>query len=1331
MLDLEFYRAYYEDVRNLPIDDLVKHWKSVGVAEGRHSNPFSALESCQMDPRLPEGFDVSAYLSYNQDVARATRWDFQAIDHYLNFGVRENRRYSHQLLPATKQDTADAPPLSRAADETEPLLFGRFSITDVTKRYRQILTAGADRTVPHEFNLATYLARYPDVRDYATSPEKGLVHFLKHGEGEGRSGTPSIIDPSFVSNLYGIDLPSRLSARAAPAFLRKQLGVKPSDLLFLSEQELLSFHRIDSASFRIHFNHEYYALTAFPNKQSVTPRAQSLKHFCEIGQFQAIDISPEWAFDENFYFAEYVADAEAIAASGDMSSRRREFFQSWLHRAAKDWVFPNLHLLIKASFGLKVPKSVESQIARLGRLIPELANARPSAIVRHLVESPGRCIPYIDIVDHSAANFLTEIGDRFATGDNFVLADIAYAHVLRALPLHGSALRHRADQVHRQKLYGLDIVLRSEIVDAGVADKWTFLNLAKSLSELGDIKGAARVLKEGSAAFPEDWALKINAQAGAVTAFDDIMSRATGLAFADGITNAQNAIRAAAIEATPKFGGARFRRSIRRVAVCGFYALPQCRFYRVELKAEQLSFLGLEVETFDLEQQMDAYFTALEKFDLVILHRVPAVPAIIELIRRTNDLGIPTVYDIDDLIFDADHYPPSLESYAGQIDALTHAGLAASVPLYDYAMSLCDYGISSTNALKSHVEKRVRSGVAVTLPNALTDSHMQFAGSPRRYGENDPVVIFYGSATKAHKQDFKDLIEPALRHVIEKNGSKIRVVIFGHIELSEPLRRIKDQIILNEPLPNIQDYWEALKLADINLSVLERSAFNDCKSEIKWLEAAMMGIPSVLSRTKTYEEIVEDGVTGFLCDTPLDFARSLDRLIGDASLRKKIGEAARKVVLENYSLELQAAKFDAFFKYIAKDRPVARKRLVIVNVFYAPQSIGGATRVVQDNVKDLRQILGDEWNIDIISTLIGGEKPYEVTWRVEDGIRVFAITAANRGDVDSLVEDPAMGVAFDHCLRMIEPDLVHFHCIQRLTVSAVDAVRRRKIPYIVTMHDGWWISPNHFIVDAAGKAELFNFRSAADGQLTHKDFPARALPLRRALKNAQRILTVSESFAKICREVGLTTVGVTENGVSNLSLIAREVNCTGRVRLGHVGGTQLHKGLPLVRNILMSTKFNNLSLLLIDHSFEPGAIENDIWGTTPVEIRGKISPTKVCTLYSRIDVLLAPSIWPESYGLVTREAVAAGCWVIASDRGAVGECVSHEQNGFIVSVDSPYELKQVLHKIDANPQAYLQPPEFSAPLRSARKQAEELANLYSSILEDRTLSDGEMSDENL
>jgi glycosyltransferase involved in cell wall biosynthesis len=66
--------------------------------------------------------------------------------------------------------------------------------------------------------------------------------------------------------------------------------------------------------------------------------------------------------------------------------------------------------------------------------------------------------------------------------------------------------------------------------------------------------------------------------------------------------------------------------------------------------------------------------------------------------------------------------------------------------------------------------------------------------------------------------------------------------------------------------------------------------------------------------------------------------------------------------------------------------------------------------------------------------------------------------------------------------------------------------------------------------------------------------------------------------------------------------------------------------------------------------------------------------------YSEQDVLLAPSIWPESFGLVTREALSAGLWVIASDTGALAEPILNveKRNGSVIQPNHLEDLVTAL-----------------------------------------------------
>ncbi|MHB8287555.1 MAG: glycosyltransferase, partial [Caulobacteraceae bacterium] len=158
-----------------------------------------------------------------------------------------------------------------------------------------------------------------------------------------------------------------------------------------------------------------------------------------------------------------------------------------------------------------------------------------------------------------------------------------------------------------------------------------------------------------------------------------------------------------------------------------------------------------------------------------------------------------------------------------------------------------------------------------------------------------------------------------------------------------------------------------------------------------------------------------------------------------------------------------------------------------------------------------------------------------------------------------------------------------------------------------------------------------------------------------------------------------------------------------------------HKGYPLIYAALQQGGFDNLELTIVDHELSSGE-EHQVWGSTPVRIIPRAPQASVPQIYAEMDVLLAPSTWPESFGLVTREALASGLWVVASNLGAMGEDVEPDVNGFLIDVSSPDDLKAVLGRISADPSRYLASPKPSRASRSTEDQAADLADIYRGIV---------------
>jgi glycosyltransferase involved in cell wall biosynthesis len=65
-------------------------------------------------------------------------------------------------------------------------------------------------------------------------------------------------------------------------------------------------------------------------------------------------------------------------------------------------------------------------------------------------------------------------------------------------------------------------------------------------------------------------------------------------------------------------------------------------------------------------------------------------------------------------------------------------------------------------------------------------------------------------------------------------------------------------------------------------------------------------------------------------------------------------------------------------------------------------------------------------------------------------------------------------------------------------------------------------------------------------------------------------------------------------------------------------------------------------------------------------------------IYKTIDIVLAPSIWPEPFGRISVEAIANGKWTIVSDKGGLPETVNYDYN---MIVDNIFDIDEWVKNI--------------------------------------------------
>jgi glycosyltransferase involved in cell wall biosynthesis len=437
----------------------------------------------------------------------------------------------------------------------------------------------------------------------------------------------------------------------------------------------------------------------------------------------------------------------------------------------------------------------------------------------------------------------------------------------------------------------------------------------------------------------------------------------------------------------------------------------------------------------------------------------------------------------------------------------------------------------------------------------------------------------------------------------------------------------------------------------------------------------------------------------------------------------EIGARARARAVELYDPDGAARRLTAGLCAWAgglADLParVNRRRVLVVNVFFPPQAIGGATRIVASQVLRMREHYAARFDVAVFCGNDEDGEPYEMTAYEWNGVPVYSVNTPLREGNDWSYADPEIRPAFESVLDRFKPDIVHFHAIQRLTAVVMDALLARKIPYVVTVHDAWWISDHQFLINKDDRLEMPWERKSGSvdgrGIGTASDTRLRVLAAR--LKDAKAVLAVSKTFMGLYQRAGIASARTVENGLPDLPPLEGGAAPDGVLRIGHFGGMGYIKGLFLLKRALARGSYPGLEAVVVDLSKSWGEEVREVWGETPVRILGRVPQDRVGWLYGQIDVLIAPSVWPESFGLVVRVAVLYGKWIVVSDRGALPEAVIPEVNGFVVNLNDPAALPTMLARLQVEMARYRVAPAQTPRIATVAENTEAVCGIYEEIL---------------
>lgn len=332
------------------------------------------------------------------------------------------------------------------------------------------------------------------------------------------------------------------------------------------------------------------------------------------------------------------------------------------------------------------------------------------------------------------------------------------------------------------------------------------------------------------------------------------------------------------------------------------WSVPHPPRYRVTHQREQLEANNVrtdEVFYTDVTKNLVKYANAF------VIFRCPYTDAVGELIEEAKRENKKVWYDIDDLVIDTKY--TDLIPYVQQLNEQEKEVYDDGVKRMGKTLSLCDGAITTTKVLAEELahyvpdvfinrntasdemykcsEEALKLKQENYIRDIVLDEKQGICIAKRKEGE---VRLGYFSGSITHNADVK-LIMSAVCKILKKY-QYVKLYLVGELDLPDELKPYKTQIVV-VPFMKWQLLPRLISMVDINLAPLEDTIFNRAKSENKWVEASLVKVVTVASDVGAFSEMVENGVTGCLCQENQWFD-TLEKLVTDIDMRNKISETA-------------------------------------------------------------------------------------------------------------------------------------------------------------------------------------------------------------------------------------------------------------------------------------------------------------------------------------------------------------------------------------------------------------------------------------------------------
>lgn len=350
--------------------------------------------------------------------------------------------------------------------------------------------------------------------------------------------------------------------------------------------------------------------------------------------------------------------------------------------------------------------------------------------------------------------------------------------------------------------------------------------------------------------------------------------------------------------------------SVGQLKLAYFYHLPDNSTFRYRVLnmiecLTALPELGISAAWFSLAD-LPHFERFVDRADALVLCRTQYADDVSRMISRAKARGVRVLFDVDDLVFDTDYTHLILDT----LDQNTTGDHVwnfwfAYIGRIGAALRQCDGVITTNEFLADRVKDFAPKLKTYVIPNFFNRRQQEESESlwmqkrTAHFARNEYLHIGYFSGTPTHNRDFAIAADSLAKILAEDSRVVLRVV--GFLDPRGPLLPFKDQI---EILP-LQDFVQLQRLiaeVEINIAPLQNNAFTNCKSELKYFEAAIVGTATIASPNFTFARSIQHGSTGMLANSYewLTALRTAIRLVDNRDEYAAMAERSFDIVQERY-----------------------------------------------------------------------------------------------------------------------------------------------------------------------------------------------------------------------------------------------------------------------------------------------------------------------------------------------------------------------------------------------------------------------------------------------